>query len=116
MNVEEFRAYCITKPGATEDMPFGKDTLVFKVEGKMFAAAGLELFERFNVKCDPQKAIELREKFEAAVPGWHMNKRHWNTLYVNRDMNERQLKHWINHSYELVVSKLPKSKRQALQP
>ena len=115
MNIEEFRAYCLSKSCVTEETPFGPDTLVLKVAGKMFAAAGIELFERFNVKCDPEVALELREKFHAVEPGWHMNKTHWNTIYVNRDLGDKQLKHWINHSYELVVSKLPKSKREELK-
>ena len=108
MNIEEIRAYCIVKKQVTEDMPFGDDTLVFKVKGKMFALMNLEGDLRLNLKCDPEEAIRLREEFDAVIPGYHMNKKLWNTIIVDGRITEKQLKKWIDDSYMLVVQKLPK--------
>ncbi len=113
MNIEEYRDYCLSLPGATEGFPFGEDTLVMKVGGKMFSLASLESFT-FNVKCDPEKAIELREKYAEVLPGYHMNKQHWNTIIPNGLTEERLLKEWIFDSYRLVVSKLPVKDRAGL--
>ncbi len=111
MNIETLREYCLSKPGAEETLPFGPDTLVYKVNGKVFLLTGLEETElRFNVKCDPDKAIELREEFPCVLPGWHMNKKHWNTIVVDGSVSTRQLQDWIDHSYELVTTKSPKKK------
>ena len=106
MNIESLREYCLSKPGAEETLPFGPDTLVYKVNGKAFLLTGLDNEEfRFNVKCDPDKAIELREEFACVLPGWHMNKKHWNTIVVDGSVSTKQLKEWIDHSYELVAGK-----------
>lgn len=102
MNVEEFRNHCISKAGVTESFPFDDITLVFKVGGKMFALAGIEPFERINLKCDPAIAIELREKFSAVIEGYHMNKKHWNTVYISEDASMINIKEWIDNSYDLV--------------
>jgi len=117
MQLDELREYCLAKPGTTEELPFGPDTLVFKVMGKMFGAASLDEPEpRVNLKCAPHKAIEYREKYpEAIIPGWHMNKVHWNTVYLDRGLELRLLEHLINHSYELVVSKLTKKAKEELK-
>lgn len=109
MNIESFREYCLSFPSTTEDMPFDDKTLVFKVAGKMFALCGIEEFTGFNVKCDPVKAEELRGKYHSIRPGYHMNKKHWNTIDITGELSEQELQHWIRHSYELVVSKLPKA-------
>ncbi|MBN8675819.1 MAG: MmcQ/YjbR family DNA-binding protein [Chitinophagales bacterium] len=106
MNIESLREYCLSKPGVEETLPFGPDTLVFKVNNKVFLLTGLDEAElRFNVKCDPDKALELREEFSCVVPGYHMNKKHWNTVLVDGSVSTKQLKEWIDHSYELVVGK-----------
>lgn len=116
MNIESFREYCLNKPGTTEEFPFDNQTLVFKVMGKMFALCDVDLFESVNLKCDPEVAIELREKYEGIVlPGYHMHKKHWNTILVNAGIPDEKVMHWINHSYELVVSKLPKKQKEELK-
>jgi predicted DNA-binding protein (MmcQ/YjbR family) len=103
MHIESLREYCLSKPGAEESFPFGPDTLVFKVKGKIFLLTGLdEETLSFNVKCDPAKAIELRETYPAVQPGYHMNKKHWNTIIVDGSVPDRELKEWLDHSYELV--------------
>lgn len=114
MNIEEFRDYCIRKKGVSEEFPFDDRTLVFKVMGKMFALADVEEFESINLKCDPELAIEYREKYAGVLPGFHMNKNHWNTVLVHSDVNDKQLKEWIDHSYTLVSSSLSKKLRQEL--
>jgi predicted DNA-binding protein (MmcQ/YjbR family) len=112
MNIEEFRMYCLSKEGVEECFPFGKDTLVFKVAGKMFALTGLDEIEfSVNLKCDPLLAVELREKYPCVQPGYHMNKKHWNTVYIDGSADDRLLKKWIDHSYDLVVLSLPKKIR-----
>jgi predicted DNA-binding protein (MmcQ/YjbR family) len=116
LSLEEFRDYCLRKPGTTEELPFGPDTLVFKVMGKLFALTDIEVFESINLKCDPALAIELREKYDGKViPGYHMNKKHWNTVIVDGSIPDSKIKHWINHSYELVVAGLPKKVRDQLR-
>lgn len=111
MNIESLREYCLGKPGAEETLPFGPDTLVFKVGGKAFLLVGLDEADlRFNVKCDPDRAIELRESYACVLPGWHMNKKHWNTIVVDGSVPVRLLREWIDHSYELVAPK-PKKKK-----
>jgi predicted DNA-binding protein (MmcQ/YjbR family) len=103
MNIESLREYCLSKPGVEESLPFGPGTLVFKVGGKIFLLTGLDNDElRFNVKCDPEKALELREEYPCVLPGYHMNKKHWNTIVVDGSVSSRQLKEWIDHSYDLV--------------
>ena len=105
MNIESLREYCLSKPGAEETLPFGPDTLVYKVNGKAFLLTGLDNEElQFNVKCNPEKAFELREEFSCVLPGWHMNKKHWNTVVVDGSVSDKQLKEWIDHSYELAAT------------
>jgi predicted DNA-binding protein (MmcQ/YjbR family) len=108
MNIEDFREFCLAMAGVTEDTPFDENTLVFKVMGKMFALADIQDFESINVKCNPEIALELRERYSSVIPGYHMNKKHWNTLILNGELNDIELKHWIKHSYDLVVDSLPK--------
>lgn len=116
MNIEEFREYCLSKPGTTEDMPFDQETLVFKVMNKMFALTNISQFEFINLKCNPEYAIELREKYDGSItPGYHMNKKLWNSVYVNGSVPDSVILHLINHSYELVVAKLPKKDKEALK-
>ena len=115
MNIETIREYCLSKKGTEETLPFGPDTLVYKVCGKLFLLMGLDADDlSFNVKCDPEKAIELRERYPAVQPGYHMNKKHWNTIVVDGSLPWSQLREWIDHSYELVLNSLPKSKREGL--
>jgi predicted DNA-binding protein (MmcQ/YjbR family) len=111
MNIEELRDYCLQKPGATESLPFGEDTLVFKVGGKMFLLTGLAAGDRFNVKCDPELAIELHERHPEIQPGYHMNKTMWNTVLMNGTLSRRQLNEMIDHSYQLIYDSLPKKTR-----
>jgi predicted DNA-binding protein (MmcQ/YjbR family) len=111
MNIETLREYCLSKPGVEECLPFGPDTLVFKVVGKIFLLASLDSeILQFNVKCDPDKAIELREVFSSVAPGYHMNKKHWNTILVDGSVPVKNIKEWIDHSYELVSVKKKKIK------
>ncbi|HRE39245.1 MAG TPA: MmcQ/YjbR family DNA-binding protein [Chitinophagaceae bacterium] len=113
MNIETLREYCLSKPGAEETLPFGPDTLVYKVGGKAFLLMGLDNDDfRFNVKCDPDKAIELREEYGCVLPGYHMNKKHWNTIVVDGSVSSQLLKDWIDHSYDLVVASLPGKKKK----
>lgn len=115
MNVEEFRIFCLEKPAVTEEFPFGPETLVFKVGGKVFALTGLdEINFKVNLKCDPDYAIELRESHEEVKQGYHMNKKHWNTVDFEGSLPEELLRNLVNHSYELVLKSLPKSKRENL--
>ena len=114
MNLESFRAYCLAKKGVTEELPFGPDALVFKVMGKMFALTDITDFASINLKADPEKAIEVRERYEAVIPGYHMNKKHWNTIVVDGSVSSKQLKEWIDHSYELVIESLSKKIREKM--
>jgi predicted DNA-binding protein (MmcQ/YjbR family) len=110
MHLDAFREYCLSKAGATEGTPFGEDVLVFKVGGKMFALAALdEVPARVNLKCDPDLALELRDRYEQVRPGYHMNKKHWNTVEIDSGISEAELRKMIDHSYDLVVKRLPKS-------
>jgi predicted DNA-binding protein (MmcQ/YjbR family) len=116
MDLEEFREYCLNKPHVTEGTPFGETVLVFKVGGKMFALASLdEIPATANLKCDPDRALELRDRYEQVRPGYHMNKKHWNTVDLGRGIPDVELRTMIDHSYELVVSSLPKAVRKKLQ-
>ena len=115
MNIEEFREYCLAKPGVTEELPFGPDTLVFKVGGKVFALTDINLFNSINLKCDPVKAIELREQFEEVQPGYHMDKKHWNTVSTKGSLPDLVLKEWIDQSYYLVYAKLSRSQKLAIE-
>ena len=111
MNIELLQQYCLSKPDVEETLPFGPDTLVYKVKGKIFLLCSLDTeILQFNVKCDPDLAIELREEYPSVLPGYHMNKKHWNTIIADGSIPVKKLKEWIDHSYELVVGSLPKKK------
>jgi len=112
MNIEEFREYCLTKPGVTEEMPFGPDTLVFKVGGKIFALTDINTFASINLKCEPIKALQLREEFAAIQPGYHMNKKHWNTVFLQCEIKDSLLKELIDISYILVCKSLTRAQQQ----
>lgn len=107
MNIETIREYILQKPSVTEGFPFGEDTLVFKADNKIFFLAGLESSPlQFNVKCDPEKAIQLREEYpDSILPGYHMNKKHWNTIVIDGRLSAKQIKEMIDHSYDLVAKK-----------
>lgn len=114
MNIESYREYCLSKRGVTEDFPFDNETLVFKVGGKMFALTGIEQFKSINLKCDPERAVELREEYSGILPGYHMNKKHWNTVMMDGSVPMKLIKQMIDDSYDLVVSSLPKRQRDAI--
>lgn len=117
MDIETFREYCLSKKGVAEELPFGPDTLVFKLMGKIFATAGLdEVPLRVNLKCDPEKAINLREQYpDAVLPGYHMNKKHWNTVILNGFLPNSLIFELTDHSYDLVFNKLPKRMKTNLE-
>jgi len=116
MNIEELRDHCLNKKGVEETLPFGPETLVYKVMGKVFLLTGLESQPiQFNVKCDPDKAIELREQFSCVLPGYHMNKKHWNTIVDDGSVSNKQLRQWIDDSYNLIVESLPKKLKTELE-
>ena len=110
MNIEQFRDYCLSLKGVAESFPFDENTLVMKVMGKMFALTSLTSpFFSVNLKCDPEKAIKLRDEYESIIPGWHMNKKHWNTItFEYGELPDTLVLDLVNHSYDLVVSKLTK--------
>ena len=114
MNIEEFRDYCLAKKWVSEEFPFDQETLVFKVAGKMFALTNVDYFESVNLKCDPEMAIELRESFNEVTPGFHMNKKHWNTIDVRGTISDELLKSWIDHSYQKVVEGFSKKQQKDL--
>ena len=114
MHIEEFRDYCLLKPGVTDETPFGPDTLVFKVGGKLFALTNINTFGSINLKCDPERAAELREQHDYVQPGYHMNKKHWNTVLIGTGATDQQLREWTDHSYDLVVASLPRVVREEL--
>ena len=110
MDLAQFREYCLGKADAIEDLPFGPDVLVFKVGGKMFALAALdEMPTTVNLKCDPDLALDLRDRYEQVTPGYHMNKKHWNTVEIETGIPDGDLRKMIDHSYDLVANSLPKS-------
>lgn len=106
MNIESFRSYCLGKKGVTEEFPFDENTLVFKVMGKMYALTDLENFKSVNLKCDPEKAAQLREEFPSVLPGYHMNKKHWNSVLMDGSIPDKLIKTWIDDSYNLVAASL----------
>lgn len=108
MNIEDYRDYCLAKKGVTEESPFGPDTLVYKVMGKMFALSGIDNFEFINLKCEPDKAIDLREQYHSVKPGYHMNKKLWNSVYIDGDVTDELIYGMIDDSYELIVKSLTK--------
>ncbi len=103
MNIETLREYCISKKNVTESFPFGDDTLVFKAAGRIFVLANLDGDLSINLKCDPALAIELRERYSSVIPGYHMNKKHWNTVILDGTVPDKEIFSWIDHSYELVM-------------
>jgi len=111
MNIESLREYCLSKPGVTEGFPFDENTLVFKVGGKMFLLTDLVTAFSMNVKCDPEKAVSLRDEYSCIQPGYHMSKKHWNTIYIDGTIDDALLIEWIDHSYDLVVASLPRKFR-----
>lgn len=115
MNIEDFRTYCLSLKGVEEGLPFGDETLVFKIGKKIFALTHLSLFTSVNLKCDPEKAVELRERYPAVIPGYHMNKKHWNTVLIDGSIPDRMLKEWTKQSYDLVVETLSKKIKQELE-
>jgi predicted DNA-binding protein (MmcQ/YjbR family) len=115
VDAAQFREYCLAKRGATEGTPFGEDVIVFKVGGKIFALVALdEIPATANLKCDPDLALELRDRYEQVRPGYHMNKKHWNTVEIESGIPLAELRKMIDHSYELVVKSLPKVRREKL--
>jgi predicted DNA-binding protein (MmcQ/YjbR family) len=114
MNIEELRDFCLTQLGTTESFPFDETTLVFKVGGKMFALVDLEGPLSINIKCNPEKAIELREQYASVIPGYHMNKKHWNTVMIDGSISDNKIMDWITDSYSIVFNSLPKTKRHML--
>ena len=112
MNIQQFYEFCLSKKGVTEHFPFDKDTLVFKVGGKMFCLTSLKEWEKgtptLNLKCNPERAEALRDEYEAIIPGWHMSKVHWNTVAFNSDVSDKMMCELINHSYELIFNSLTK--------
>ncbi len=115
MNIEAYRNYCLQKKGVTEEFPFDKNTLVYKIRGRMFTATDVTQFESINVKCHPEKSIRLRETYAGVSPGYHMNKRHWNTILIDGSIPDKLIYQWIDESYTLVVAKLSKHERQWLK-
>lgn len=114
MNIEDFRTYCLSRKGVTESFPFGPQTLVFKVMGKLFVLCNVDEFKSFNAKCDPQRAIDLRERYSGIMPGYHMNKKHWNTILTDGSVPDELMRELVDHSYELVFAGLPKSVRESV--
>ncbi|MDF1571688.1 MAG: MmcQ/YjbR family DNA-binding protein [Bacteroidales bacterium] len=116
MNNEEIREYCLAKPAVTESLPFNDTALVFKVAGKMFAVLDLSEEKRgVTLKCDPERAIGLREHFEEVTPAWHFNKQHWNGVDIYGSVGEANLKEWIDHSYKLLVGSLSRKQKAELE-
>jgi len=116
MDIEQLRTYCLAKKGTSEDFPFGEETLVIRVGRKMFALTTLTNYPpRVNLKCDPERALELRERYEAVQPGYHQNKRHWNTVTLDDSIPPREILEMIDHSYELVFRSLTKREREELR-
>lgn len=105
MNIESLREYCISKKNVTESFPFGEDTLVFKVNEKIFALVNLDGDLSINLKCDPALALELRERHPSVTPGYHMNKKHWNTVRIDGSVSDTEIFSWIDHSYQRVTGR-----------
>ena len=115
MNIETLREYCLSKKAVTEDFPFGETTLVFRVKEKIFLLVSVDVQPlQFNAKCNPEKAIELREEYDAIKPGYHMNKKHWNTVVIDGSVPTKLIKEMIDDSYDLIVQSLPKKLREEL--
>ena len=115
MNLEIIREYSLSKPGVSESLPFNEDSPVYKVMSKIFMIANLNPPISINLKCDPEKAVDLRERYSCVTPGYHMNKTHWNTIFIDNSVPDRVIFEWIDHSYELVSSGLKKSEKVELR-
>jgi len=115
MNLELIREYALEKKGVTESFPFDETTLVFKVQGKIFLLMSLEGDFTLCLKCDPELAVQLREQFSFVQPGYHMSKKHWNTISIDSEISDTQILGWIDHSYQQVLAKLPKTLRENLK-
>jgi predicted DNA-binding protein (MmcQ/YjbR family) len=114
MNIEDFRIYCLKKHDVTEDFPFDESTLVFRIGGKIFALCDINDFDGVNLKCDPEKAVELREQYDGVTPGYHMSKKHWNTVLTDGSVPAQVFQELIDHSYDIVKASLPKKLREQL--
>lgn len=117
MHADELQQYLLSRPHTTEEQPFGPEVLVYKVKGKMFATLGIDDIDemgRANLKCDPERAVELRDEHPAILPGYHMNKKHWNTLVLDGSLPDALVRQLVDHSWELVVAGLPKNVRESL--
>ena len=113
MDIESIREYCLAKPGAEETLPFGPDVIVFKIGNKAFLLLPLDTEQlQFNVKCDPDLALELREEYSCVIPGYHMNKKHWNTIILDGTAPSKKIKEWIDHSYDLIAKSTKKKSRK----
>ena len=115
MDIESYRDYCLAKKGVTESLPFDNKVLVFKVMNKMFALTDIDAFESINLKCDPELAVELRAKYPSVLPGYHMNKQHWNTVMMDGLISDKLILEWIDLSYDLIVESLPRKLREELK-
>ncbi|HPT13227.1 MAG TPA: MmcQ/YjbR family DNA-binding protein [Bacteroidales bacterium] len=115
MNIEDLREYCLSKKAVTESFPFDENTLVFKVAGKMFLLTDLLDAFSMNVKCDPEKALELREHYHCVLPGYHMNKKYWNTVVIDGSVSDDLLREWIDDSYRLVSESLTRREKELLR-
>ena len=115
MHIEEYRRYCLRNKGVTEEFPFDQSTLVYKVMGKMFALTDIDSFQSINLKCDPANALRLREVYEGVIPGYHMNKKHWNTVCMDGRIPDNLIYEWIDDSYKLVAEKLSSVDRAQLE-
>ena len=114
MNIEEYKDFCLSFKESEEGFPFDKKTLVFTVKGKMFSCTNIETFELINVKCNPEDILILREQFDAVLPGYYMNKKHWNSIKMDNSIPDDLIREWIKQSYSLVVSSLPKKIQKEL--
>ncbi|WP_392420180.1 MmcQ/YjbR family DNA-binding protein [Capnocytophaga canis] len=114
MNIEELREFCLSLKASEESFPFDGNILVFSIKGKMFCLVNITKYEFINIKCDPEEAVELREQYAEVTPGWHMNKKHWNSVQINGKISDKLLRKWIFNSYELVVKRLPKKVQEEL--
>lgn len=114
MTITFFREYCLAKPGTSEDTPFDENTLCLRVGGKIFAILDIDQFESVNLKCDPERAAELREQFPGIQPGYHMNKKHWNTVMADGSVSDKLILELTDHSYDLVFNSLPSKIRASL--
>ena len=115
MNIEEIREYCLSKKGVTESFPFDDVTLVFKVLDKLFALTSLDKELSLNLKCDPETAIQLRAEYPAVLPGYHMSKKHWNTVMIDGSINDKLIYQWIDDSYQLVAGRLTRKQKEELK-